>query len=192
MDVDGVLLNWLDGFESFLLAQAPDLHKDFSALDDAENLESLLGMTSEQMHEWIDRFHHHTQFAQLKPLPGAVKALQILEPWCNLVCITASGTSPDSQKLRHTNLRNVFGDVFEQVWCVDRSVDKPEYLLMYDAGYWVEDQLKNALMGVNAGHMSFLMDAPYNMHTHDPQVIKVNNMLEVGEIILSQLRSNYQ
>lgn len=191
LDVDGVLLDWLGGFEQYLLSTAPHLHKDFSGLTGAEDLEQLLGMSSAQMHEWIARFHMHADFSRLQPLPGATQAIRILAPWCTMSCITASGSHVTSQTSRIHNLKQVFGDVFEHIICVDRSEDKPEHLQMFDPGYWVEDQLKNALMGVRAGHESFLMDAIYNRLMNDDQVRRVVNMVEVGEIILSQSRSKH-
>jgi uncharacterized HAD superfamily protein len=192
LDVDGVLLNWLEGFEGYLLHEAHHLHRDFTGLEHVDTLEELLGMTEHNMHTWIERFHHDAHFEHLKPLPGAQKALTILKDWCHLVCITASGSSPDSANMRTRNLVKVFGDVFQDIICVDRSWDKPPHLAAYEAGYWVEDQLKNALMGVQAGHMSFLMDAPYNRKHDDHSIQRVTNMLQVGEIILSQSRSRCQ
>lgn len=191
LDVDGVLLDWLAGFEQYLLQHAPELHRDFSGLEHVENLEQLLGMSKDQMDDWIHQFHHDPAFEYLEPLPGAQAALRTLQPWVRMVCITASGKSPDSVRMRKANLLRVFGDVFDQVWCTDGSVEKPKYLHMYDAGYWVEDTLNNAIMGVKAGHTSFLMDAIYNTQAHDDQVRRVINMAEVGEIILSQLHSKF-
>jgi hypothetical protein len=189
LDVDGVLLDWLSGFEDYLLTHAPHLHRDFSGLSDVDNLEQLLGMPDDVMHAWIDRFHAHDAFEHLQPLPGAREAIRILAPWCKISCITASGSSPVSVHMRRNNLHTQFGDVFEHIICVDRSTDKPEHLQAFDSGYWVEDQLKNALMGVRAGHESFLQNALYNRQQHDDTVTRVNNLLEVGEVILSQLRS---
>jgi hypothetical protein len=189
LDVDGVLLNWLAGFEEFLLTHAPHLHKDFSGLEEAPDLELLLGLTTSQMDEWVARFHMHEDFVRLQALPGAPQAIRILAPWCNMSCITASGSNLISKHARHTNLKNIFGDVFEQIICVDRSMDKPEHLGRFEPGYWVEDQPKNTLMGVSAGHESFLMDALYNRRFNHAQVRRVVNMLEVAEIILSQLHS---
>ena len=191
LDVDGVLLDWLSGFEQYLLQQAPELHRDFSGLHDAENLEQLLGMSTTQMDNWIHKFHHDPEFEYLQPLPGAQAALRTLQPWVRMVCITASGRSPDSVRMRKANLLSVFGDVFDQVWCTNGSVEKPKYLHMYPPGYWVEDTLNNAIMGVKAGHEAFLMDAIYNKHVHDDQVRRVTNMAEVGDIILSQLHSKF-
>jgi 5'(3')-deoxyribonucleotidase len=191
LDVDGVLLDWLGGFEQYLLKQAPELHRDFSDLHDAQNLEQLLGMSTNQMEDWINQFHHAPEFEFLSPLPGAQAALRTLAPWVTMVCITASGRSPDSERMRKANLKEVFGDVFEEVWCTDGSVEKPKYLHKYPEGYWVEDTMNNAIMGVKAGHMSFLMDAIYNKHAHHDQVRRVSNMAEVGEIILSQLHSKF-
>lgn len=191
LDVDGVLLDWLSGFELYLLQHAPELHKDFSGLEDADNLEQLLGMHEDQMHAWIERFHLDPAFELLKPLPGAREAMRILAPWCNISCITASGSNHVSKQLRLNNLHTHFGDVFDQVICVNRSSDKPEHLSRFDPGYWVEDQLKNAIMGVRAGHESFLMDALYNRRHNHAQVARVHNLLEVADIILSQLRSRF-
>jgi hypothetical protein len=191
LDVDGVLLNWLAGFEQYLLTHAPHLHKDFADMEEAHDLERLLGLTTQQMDEWVERFHLHADFGVLKPLPGATQAIRILAPWCNISCITASGSNPISKKARLMNLKNVFGDVFDQIICVDRSVDKPEHLMSFEPGYWVEDQPRNTLMGVQAGHESFLQDALYNRKFHHAQVRRVDNLLEVAEVILSQLRSMY-
>lgn len=191
LDVDGVLLDWLAGFEEYLLDQAPHLHKDFSGLSHVENLEQLLGMDSDQMHDWIYKFHMSEPFAYLKPLPHAVSAINTLAPWCKISCITASGSHPQSVRSRERNLHAVFGDVFDEIICVERSVDKPPHLHKFEPGYWVEDQLKNALMGVHAGHESFLMDAIYNRQ-HDHELApRVRSLLEVAFTILSQLRSKY-
>lgn len=191
LDVDGVLLDWLAGFEQYLLRHAPELHTDFSGLQNVKNLEQLLGMTDDQMHEWIARFHLDPSFEHLQTLPGAQAAIHILSPWCKITCITASGSNPVSVRMRKRNLHTHFGDVFDQVICVDRSTDKPKHLTQFDPGYWVEDQLKNAIMGVQAGHHSYLIDAVYNRAHDHVQVVRVHNLLEVGDIMLSQLRSKY-
>jgi hypothetical protein len=91
------------------------------------------------------------------------------------------------QEYRKQNLINCFGDVFEKIICVNRSVDKAVFLKSYPSSYWVEDHATNANMGSDLGHESFLVDAPYNVNKFvSPRVRRVADLAEAAEIILAQ------
>lgn len=187
LDSDGVLLNWEQGLQTWMAQEHPHLSNPSHYDEHAFELSLRYNISRELGNQLVWDFHNHVEFTRLHPLPRSQQAISKLSQRFHLVVITACGVDQQIQEYRKQNLINCFGDVFEKIICVNRSVDKAVFLKSYPSSYWVEDHATNANMGSDLGHLSFLVDAPYNQHKFvSPGVKRVADLAEAAEIILSQ------
>lgn len=184
-DVDGVLLDYTQGLERFIKHHYPHVGHPDHLDEHVFELTGRYGISAAEANQLLWDFHQHESFAHMEPLPGAVKAVENLHKFHPLVCITACGSNAETQKLRHANLHRVFGDVFEAVYCTDTFAEKQQYLQAYEPGFWIEDHVKNAQLGLAAGHQCYLVDAPYNQEDIRG-IFRVKGCLEAAILILEQ------
>lgn len=139
-DVDGVLLDLIQELARFMdvkPGQLETLEKDFKA--------TLLGT---EKHPEIEKlwktFIADGMLRNLLPMPGAVDAVRTLhDAGYPLFVVTAA---PDMfQADRVQNLKNVFGDVFDEIHCVGFG-GKGETLARYKSygrTFFIDDSSKN-------------------------------------------------
>jgi uncharacterized HAD superfamily protein len=187
LDVDGVLLNWIDGFEQFLTKHHP--HLQHQQVQEYTNLSQKLGVDQATVDQLVEDFHLDDVFENLEPLPGTELSIKVLAKWFDMVAITACGTDLKIQKARSKNLTQIFGDVFSDIFCTDTFEGKAEYLKNFEPTWWIEDHVSNAVLGANYGHKALLIDAFYNQGPLPPGVSRVQNMPHAGMVILSQSHS---
>jgi hypothetical protein len=94
---------------------------------------------------------------------------------------------PFAAKLREQNLREVFGDVFDFVLCIDTGADKDEALLPYKGSgmWWIEDKPENAQLGADFGLRTLLVRHPHNANFHYDGVKVVDNWAQIYTTIVS-------
>ena len=131
------------------------------------------------MHEWlgiepyevgyyIEAFNASNEFARLSAVDGAVYAIHeaIANFDARLHVITSCSSDRGTVLMRKANLQKWFGsDVFDSVHCLDLGQSKEKILQAFDPCVWVEDNLKNALLGVQAGHRVLMRQTSHN-HRH--------------------------
>lgn len=192
LDIDGCVLDWEKGLQRFIKQNRPHISTAQEFDEHAYDLVTRYGITRESANQLIWDYHTSDQFAELEPMPGAEQALQLLSDHFCLVAITACGTLPLTQEMRRRNLYSLFPDMFLDIHCTESFEQKRWFLSSYDPGYWIEDHANNAVMGLDYDHQCFIIDEPHNRHLDNPSVIRVRDLLEAAEIILSQSHSNFR
>lgn len=172
LDCDGVLLDWIEGFQDYaqnrlgrkICDNGPD-HFDLHVWLGLDNVADALDMVRDFNAGEGD------YFGRLRPLPGAVDALtHFARSGRELHIITACSLDADVIAMRKANLREVFGDIFTDIHCVGMRDPKDPLLEEYIAATWVEDKLENAISGVRAGHASYLIRSSHNI-AREAQVV---------------------
>jgi uncharacterized HAD superfamily protein len=190
LDCDGVLLDWELGLKRWLEHAHPHLSQPTYYDENSFELSLRYNISPAEGNQMVWDFHNHMEFTKLEPLAGSQQAIADLNQTHALVVITACGQDPTIARYRRENLKNCFGDVFEEIICVNHSIDKAFWLNQYPPSYWVEDHQKNANMGVEFAHKSFLISAPYNKNkVVKKEVIVVSSLLEASQIILARSHS---
>ena len=86
------------------------------------------------------------------------------------------GKDKFAHKLRQANLRHLFGDVFDYIYCAgDFRKPKSEILKERYEGkdyIWIEDRIDYALQGAEIGLKTYVMDWPYNREGWDGKRVK--------------------
>lgn len=190
LDVDGVLLDWQQGFLKYLRITHAQLIPT-AEKQPGETFEDWLQLSNTKVSHLVQEFHKDPSFGELHALPGAIKAISILQNFFHLVLITACGTHTTTKKLRSSNLQEVFGDCFAHMHCTDTFAEKETHLRKYPTSWWIEDHLMNAQLGAKCGHRAVLIDYPYNQSDHTDHILRFKNLCDAGAFILSQARSSF-
>ena len=160
-DVDGVLLNWKDSFDAWMMRE----HGLFATGNERAYMQGLrYDMTETEIKKYIKSFNSSANIGFLPPLFDAVKGVKKLhdEFGYKFLVITSLSLNPFAQKLRTQNLESIFGaHVFEEFVYLDTGADKSEvlecYSKLYPNAYWIEDKVANAVDGRGVGLRSLLM-----------------------------------
>lgn len=179
IDVDGVLLKWLDSFTIYMH------HKGYKWIDlpiQSYDLSHHFLISKKEVDDNVEIFNDgHWEFGTLKPENGALKALkQFNNP---LVAISSCSTNIQAIALRKANLYNYFGDRFKAVHCVGVEESKKTHLADYEPTIWIEDNYHNCIDGLEYGHKCILLTKPWNKNYSHPDITRCENWDQIVEEI---------
>ena len=184
-DCDGVLLNWRDPFDAWMMREKGIFAEgDVRVYDQADRYEM------PDIFEYILQFNNSSNIGFLPPLYDSVKYVRKIheELGYKFTVITSLSLNPYSQKLRTENLCKIFGEqVFDEFVYLDTGADKEDILLKYSefnpGAYWIEDKVANAVAGREVGLQPLLIKHPH---------IKVEKHLTEGIPLMSNWRMVYE
>lgn len=187
LDCDDVLLDWIGGFRMFA-------NEKLDAWVEGEpqswHMGEWLGTTDEVAFELVQEFNASPAFGNLSPVKGAVELVHSLVAAKHLLHVVTSCSSDQATvTMRRKNLDVVFGPrAFESIHCLDLGEPKAKLLRAWRPGaVWVEDNYKNAIMGAECGHLTYLRARPHNAEyrtIHDERISWFTDMSELQEAIV--------
>jgi hypothetical protein len=147
------------------------------------------GLTSQRKSELIKFFNESSAIGFLPPLRDAMYYVDLLHRKHGYVfhMITSLSLEPSAQQLRIENTKKLFGETaFEKFVFCDTGADKDEALSPYmNSGYmWIEDKVENAVLGLEYGLNSVIMEHGHNMHFDDPTIPRVQNWKEIYDSLV--------
>lgn len=177
-DIDGVWLDWEQGFTDYL-----EKYYKIKRVDTSKYTAHLRWQgDEEQLRQLTWHFNMSAWTRYLKPFRDAQTVVPKLaqEGW-KFIGITSMHEDQYSHRLREQNLKDLFGDVFEKVIVLHTGQDKGEALLPWkDSGYyWIEDKIKNVKLGVQMGLNTIMIRHEYNASYDNPKVTKVDNWQQI-------------
>lgn len=163
-DADGCLVNWNKGFIKFMeekgLPQIPNTDHEYS-ISTRHNISTTRAM------ELVKEFNEGPHIEFLEPFADSVKYVnKLAQLGFRFIVVTSISSHPDAKIRRTKNLQNLFGNVFDDVHCIEQGASKANILLTWaDTGYfWIEDHMRQAEAGHEAGLRTILINHPYNSH----------------------------
>lgn len=163
-DCDGVLLRWEEGFDLFMLSKG---HQRIPGTESDYMMTSRYGLSSVDVVAFIHEYNQSPAIANLEPFADSVEYVtRLAKEGFRFTAITSLSDHPESKKYRTQNLLNLFGDVFDDVVCLQMNASKAHVLMQWaDTGYfWIEDHMRQAEAGYEAGLKTVLINHPYNIH----------------------------
>lgn len=163
-DADGVLVKWEAGFELFMV------EKGYPRVANTEKEYSISlrhGITNKQAMEFVKEFNESKDIASLHSFADSVEYVRKLaDLGFRFTVVTSISSHPDAKKYRTENLINLFGDVFDEIHCIEQGASKANILTNWaDTGYfWIEDHMRQAEAGHEVGLKTILIQHPYNEH----------------------------
>ena len=180
-DIDGVILNWLDGWTAWMDKEG------YKVVNEDEYKQSLrYDIDQELADRLVKTFNESAWMGFLKPLRDAVPVIDdMLCEHYHFEAITSLSTDHWAGELRRMNLERFFGrSAFRRVRCIGTGADKDDILREYERGHWwIEDKPENALAGLEAGHRPILIDHSYNRWFSHPDIPRAENFKQVWTII---------
>lgn len=167
-DVDGVLLDWEEGFSVWMehhgYRPVPD-HKSTYNIGERYNI------SREEGSRLVRVFNESAAIGFLPPARDAQYYVKLLveKYQYRFLAVTSLSTDPYAKKLRVRNLTKLFGDdAFVDVICLDTGADKDEILGQlaekYWGNWWIEDKPENVDAGIAAGFRGLLVEHKHNMN----------------------------
>ena len=182
VDADGVLLDWLYAFHSWMNRHGYTIQKEAQY-----RISKAYGIHDNEGKRLVRMFNESSAIRKVPPLRDAIKYIKKLHEEYGYVFHVISSISDDqySQHLRSKNLRELFGPtVFERFVFLDTGADKDDALAPYKDTdcYWVEDKPKNADLGAELGLDAILMGHDHNVDYNGPAK-RVSNWKEIYSLI---------
>lgn len=185
VDVDGVLVDWNNGFNNYMISNG---YVNTGSL--SYNLNERYDVTEDKIWGLVHAFNKSDELLTLQSLRDAELYIDKLhnEHGYQFHAITSMGQDPTGMRLREQNLHELFSpSAFRDITFVELNKSKHAELEPYrDSGLiWVEDKFANALIGHELGLQSVLIEHDYNEHHFHPGIKHVTTWKEVYDIILS-------
>lgn len=178
-DVDGVLLNWYQGFVNWY-------NTTYNA--DIECIPGGLLPQFGEDRDWelrvVNEFNSLPyEFGNLPVFEDAVHAVRGLHilGW-RFVAITACINTPDLWNARWNQLERVFPGVFSELHHTEHH-SKCAWLKNYHPTWWIEDTWHNAQLGADAGHSVLFVDRWSGHQQEDARIRVVSSWQECYDII---------
>jgi FMN phosphatase YigB (HAD superfamily) len=163
-DVDGVLLCWEEGFNEFINSKG---HPRIPGTETEYSMAARHGISTIQSLDYIREYNESDAMLSLKPFADSVKYVaKLADMGFRFTAITSMSDHPGAKIHRTNNLKALFGDVFDEVVCLEMGASKIHALMRWaDSGlYWIEDHMRQAEAGHEAGLRTVLINHPYNNH----------------------------
>lgn len=177
-DVDECVLQWKKSFEEFIK------NKDIivnGEMHEHKDIDNWIEVNDDEFMELLYEFNHSVKFGNLDVGYKSEIFIPLLHDMgYKFYALTSCGSSETVIQNRILNIKNIFGDIFEDIICIDLCESKNDKLksLPYNA-IWVEDKFSNAELGLQCNHKCFLIHHNHNEDFNNPNIQRVEDWEEI-------------
>jgi FMN phosphatase YigB (HAD superfamily) len=173
-DADGVLFNWIAGFNTFMEMRG------HTALTQSEySVSKKYNIPKDVAFNLIKEYNEGPLIEFLEPFRDSKEYVKKLaDHGFRFVCVTSLSNNPEAGVRRIKNIKNIFGDVFDEVHCIGMGELKFELLNQKwkDTDlFWIEDTTHQAEAGLAAGLKPVLIKHSYNEIYPADKFVTVSN-----------------
>ena len=183
VDVDGVLLKWEEAFDDFMAGQGLT-KKDQGHFDLRKHYPEV---PAEALNTYISVFNESAYMRYLEPMDGAVEYVtKLAEEGYRFSVVTSQTLNKVAKRAREDNLKEVFGDVFEDFTFLETGQGKYFALQKFDMEtIWIDDKPDNVESGKVLGLVPILLDLPHNRSYNNKQmnIQRANSWKDIYDII---------
>lgn len=178
-DIDDTLLKFADHFQEWAEAEG---HQTYGRLRDTGSIQMLLRYDRARVDDLVTEFSVK-HLGDLHPEEDALEVIpELRKMGYEFVAISSCVDGPVMTKMRHDNLERVFGFPFRDVHCTGLMRPKEDFLKAHEPTWWIEDNPHHAHVGSGLGHISMLLDRPYNQAA-EVEAIRVRDWYAIHGII---------
>jgi FMN phosphatase YigB (HAD superfamily) len=185
-DADGVLLEWEEGFHSFMDAHGKT-RKDVSEDHYYHMHQQYENLTAEEASFSVRVFNESARIGYLGAFRDSVYYVNLLyqKHGYKLRVISSLGEDTCARELREMNLYNLFGNAIDSITLLSMGAPKDEALAQYKDSnfYWIEDHPSNFQAGLDLGLNSILLDHGYNRSADKTRGHHVTNWKEIYQLV---------
>lgn len=187
-DVDGVILDWEEGFSVWLE------HKGFKPIPDAKkywDMGARYKLDYEEILSHVHEFNSSASIGFLPPQRDAQHYIKLInkELGYRFIALTSCSGDPNVAKLRTRNLEKLLGPVFDDIICIPVGSDKTPFLEAiatdHPGSYWVEDTPKNVDKGIALGYRGLLFQHKFNLD-YDGEARVIQDWEEIYNLLKAE------
>ena len=183
IDVDGVLLKWEEAFDDFMAGQGLT-KKDQGHFDLRKHYPEV---PAEALNTYISVFNESAYMRYLETMDGAVEYVtKLAEEGYKFSVVSSQTLNKVANRAREDNLKEVFGDVFEDFTFLETGQGKYFALQKFDMEtIWIDDKPDNVESGKVLGLVPILLDLPHNRSYNNKQmnIQRANSWKDIYDII---------
>jgi len=183
-DVDGTIIDWIQGFKSFMHSKGLE---EIPGTEHKYYLNKRYPISFEEALVHVTEFNESKYLADLQPMKKSVEFIKKLNEKhrFRFVAITSVGDHPNTLYYRKQNLEKHFGQVFNEIRCLTLTTSKFYELSRWANSdlFWIEDHFRQAEAGYEVGLKSILMNDPTNEQFETTLFPRVNDWEEIYHMI---------
>jgi len=188
IDVDDTCVDTLTGFVKWLASLNRLKNVNGNIIDSREHLGSWLNIPDNLAEIWIKEYCEQTwEWGALWPCLGAEKALpQIKQHGWHVIGYSKSSSNMHRATLRRANLELLFPGVFSELYVINRAANFNVVIKENSESVCITALESTALASAEAGHITYLLNQPWNRNFSNISVRKFNNWLDITNVLLSK------
>lgn len=192
IDIDDVCLDTLTGFVKWL-SKHDRLHNIAgNAILSREVLGTWLNVPDELANHWMKDFSERSwEWGALYPMMDSRPVISELykEGW-NLIAVCRGSTDLSRATLRRANLELVFPGLFDDVYVLGLHANLHSMLKNYQNAICVTSTELVAAASAQAGHITYLLDQPWNRTFNNMSARRFNDWAGIKEA-LDKIRQDF-
>ena len=182
-DIDECVLNWHEGFDAYVKSKnIPHT----GSIHECKTLEEWLDIPEDEAYDLIVSFNHTEAFGKLSPGYESEETLRILKNHgYKFYGLTSCGSEDYIKSRRRENIEKYFPGIFEEIVCIPLEISKRQELknLPHNA-IWVEDKFSNSELGLEFGHICYLINHEHNEDFHNDDIIRVDGWKNIANDLI--------
>lgn len=181
VDLEDTCLDTISGFVKWLAKHNRLKHAKSAKIQSRDNLGHWLGVDDELARNWMREFCEQSwEWGTLYPYLDSKKVLpQILKQNWTLIGVARGSSKVDRGTLRRANLELIFPGTFQELYSMGFEQSVYPLLADYHQSIFITANEGVALTAANAGHITYLLDQPWNREFSNLSVKRFQNWEEI-------------
>jgi hypothetical protein len=181
VDIDDTCLDTLTGFIKWLGKHNRLGLVGSNAITSRTLLGDWLGVTDDLATHWMKDFCERSwEWGALYPMKEAIKVIPELRQrsW-SFIAVSRGSSNIDRGVLRRANLELMFPGMFEELYSMPLGANMYPLIKDYAPSIFITADSAAAVASAQAGHITYLMDQPWNRDYKDLSAKRFDNWLEI-------------
>jgi hypothetical protein len=187
VDVDDTCLDTISGFVKWLAKYNRLEHVTGTQIKSRENLGPWLGVDDSLADNWMRDFCERTwEWGTLMPSKDSlngIKRLQALD--FNFIAFSRTSSDINRGTLKRANIEIIYPGVFEELYMLGLHANPYPLLIDFKSAICITANETVAKASAQAGHITYLLDQPWNREFNDMSVRRFNNWEEIYIALLN-------
>ena len=191
VDIDDTCLDTISGFIKWLGKHNRLATVSGNAITSRSLMGDWLGISDDLASHWMRDFCERSwEWGALYPIKKSQHAISELyqNDW-NFIGFTRGASTMDRGTLRRANLELMFPGTFEELFTMPMGANVYPLIKDYSPAICITADVPVAVASAQAGHITYLLDQPWNREYNDLTMRRFNNWEEILDA-LDKLQQN--
>jgi len=187
VDLDDTCLDTISGFVKWLAKHNRLANVTGTQIKSRENLGSWLGVDESLADNWMRDYCERTwEWGTLLPAKDSTRVIpHILNLDINFIAFSRSTSDINRGTLKRANVELIYPGIFEELYMLGLHANPYPLLVDFKSAICITANETVAKASAQAGHITYLLDQPWNREFNDMSVRRFNNWEEIYNALLN-------